>query len=226
MKKLLPKTGTIEISPSILSADFANLAEEIRQVAAAGVKMVHLDVMDGHFVPNITFGPPVVAKLRKHSDLFFDTHLMITDPEKYAPEFVKAGSDHISFHIETTKHPEKLIDRLHTMGVSAGITLNPDTPVETIEKVAPLCDMILVMTVFPGFGGQSFIDEAAKKCIRVRQIVGPNIRIEVDGGIDPKTTPAVVSYGADTLVAGNAVFGKPDRAAAIKAIMDACTLPR
>jgi ribulose-phosphate 3-epimerase len=217
----LPKTGTIEIAPSILSADFANLAEEIRQVAAAGVKMIHLDVMDGHFVPNITFGPPVVAKLRKHSDLFFDTHLMITDPEKYAPEFVKAGSDHITFHIETTRQPEKLIDQLHTMGVSVGVTLNPNTPIETIEKVAPLCDMILVMTVYPGFGGQSFIDEAAKKCVRIRQIVGPNIRIEVDGGIDPKTTPAVVAYGADTLVAGNAVFGKPDRAAAIKAIMDA-----
>ncbi|MDO8302400.1 MAG: ribulose-phosphate 3-epimerase [Sedimentisphaerales bacterium] len=222
MNKQLPKTGTIEIAPSILSADFANLAEEIRQVAAAGVKMLHLDVMDGHFVPNITFGPPVVAKLRKHSDLFFDTHLMITDPEKYAPEFVKAGSDHISFHIETTKQPEKLIDKLHKMGVTAGITLNPETPVETIEKVAPMCDMILVMTVHPGFGGQSFIDEAAKKCVCIRQIVGPNIRIEVDGGIDQKTTPAVISYGADTLVAGNAVFGKPDRAAAIKAIMDAC----
>ena len=221
LHKHLPKTGTIEIAPSILSADFANLAEEIRQVAAAGVKMVHLDVMDGHFVPNITFGPPVVAKLRKHSDLFFDTHLMITDPEKYAPEFVKAGSDHITFHIEATKQPEKLIDQLHKLGVSVGVTLNPNTPVETIEKVAPLCDMILVMTVYPGFGGQSFIEEAAKKCIRVRQIVGPNIRIEVDGGIDPKTAPAVVSYGADTLVAGNAVFGKPDRAAAIKAIMDA-----
>jgi ribulose-phosphate 3-epimerase len=153
--------------------------------------------------------------------LFFDTHLMITDPEKYAPEFVKAGSDHITFHIETTRQPEKLIDQLHTMGVSVGVTLNPNTPIETIEKVAPLCDMILVMTVYPGFGGQSFIDEAAKKCVRIRQIVGPNIRIEVDGGIDPKTTPAVVAYGADTLVAGNAVFGKPDRAAAIKAIMDA-----
>lgn len=219
--KQLPKTGTIEIAPSILSADFANLAEEIRQVAAAGVKMVHLDVMDGHFVPNITFGPPVVAKLRKHSDLFFDTHLMITDPEKYAPEFVKAGSNHISFHIEATQNPEKLIDKLHEMGVTAGVTVNPETPLETIEKVAPLCDMILVMTVHPGFGGQSFIGEAAKKCIRLRQIVGPDIRIEVDGGIDPKTTPTVVSYGADTLVAGNAVFGKPDRAAAIKAIMDA-----
>jgi ribulose-phosphate 3-epimerase len=220
--KHLPKPGTIEIAPSILSADFANLAEEIRQVTAAGVKMIHLDVMDGHFVPNLTIGPPVVAKLRKHSNLFFDTHLMITDPEKYAPEFVRAGSNHISFHIETTKHPEKLIDKLHEMGVTAGVTVNPETPVETIEKVAPLCDMILVMTVHPGFGGQSFIEEAAKKCIRIRQIVGPNMRIEVDGGIDPQTTPAVVSYGADTLVAGNAVFGKPDRAAAIKAIMDAC----
>lgn len=221
MGKRLPPTGTIEIAPSILSADFANLAEEIRQVAAAGVKMVHLDVMDGHFVPNITIGPPVVAKLRKHSDLFFDAHLMITDPEKYAPEFVKAGANHISFHIETTNNPQKLIDQLHNAGVSVGITVNPETPVDTIEKVAPLCDMILVMTVHPGFGGQSFIHDAAKKCIRIRQIVGPNIRIEVDGGIDPTTTPIVVSYGADTLVAGNAIFGKPDRAAAVKAIADA-----
>jgi ribulose-phosphate 3-epimerase len=222
MNRKLPKTGTIEIVPSILSADFASLADEIRQVAAAGVKMVHLDVMDGHFVPNITIGPPVVEKLRKHTDLFFDTHLMITDPEKYAPEFVKAGSNHISFHIETTRQPEKLIDKLHKAGASVGVTLNPETPVETIEKVAPLCDMILVMTVHPGFGGQSFIHEAAKKCIRVREIVGPNIRVEVDGGIDPETAPITVSYGADTLVAGHAIFSKRDRAAAIKAIMDAC----
>jgi ribulose-phosphate 3-epimerase len=220
--KPLPKTGTIEVVPSILSADFASLASEIGQVAAAGVKMVHLDVMDGHFVPNITIGPPVVAKLRKHSNLFFDTHLMITDPEKYAPEFVKSGSNHISFHIEATKQPEKLIDKLHKMGASAGVTLNPETPLESIEKVAPLCDMILVMTVHPGFGGQSFIGDAAKKCIKLREIVGPNIRIEVDGGIDPKTAPIVVSYGADTLVAGNAIFSKSDRAAAIKAILDGC----
>jgi ribulose-phosphate 3-epimerase len=217
----LPKTGTIEIVPSILSADFANLAGEIGQVAAAGVKIIHLDVMDGHFVPNITIGPPVVAKLRKHSDLFFDAHLMITDPEKYIPEFIKAGADNITFHIEVTKEPEKIIDMIHKAGRSDSITVNPETPVESIEKIAPLCDMVLVMTVHPGFGGQSFIAEAAKKIIRVREIVGPDIRVEVDGGIDPSNAGLVVSYGADTLVAGNAIFSKPDRAAAIRAIREA-----
>lgn len=218
----LPKTGTLEIAPSILSADFATLADEIAQVESAGVKIIHIDVMDGHFVPNITIGPPVVAKLRKHTSLVFDTHLMITDPEKYAEPFIQAGADHITFHIEATNQPEKLIEKLHKLGVSAGITLNPETPVDAIEKIAPLCDMVLVMTVHPGFGGQSFIEDAAKKIVDVRQLVGPDIRIEVDGGITPDTAPTVVSYGADTLVAGNAIFSKPDRLAAIKAIRNAC----
>ncbi len=218
----LPKAGTIEIAPSILSADFSKLADEIAQVESTGVKIIHLDVMDGHFVPNITFGPPVVAKLRKHSSLVFDAHLMISEPEKYIERFVEAGADHITFHIEASPEPEKLIDRLHQLGVTAGITLNPETEVEAIEKIAPLCDMVLVMTVHPGFGGQSFIQEAAKKIIKIRQLVGPDIRIEVDGGIDPETTPIVTSYGADTLVAGNAIFSKSDRAAAIEAIRAAC----
>ncbi len=218
----LPKTGTIEISPSILSADFSKLAAEIAEVEATGIKMIHLDVMDGHFVPNITFGPPIVAKLRKHSNLIFDTHLMITDPEKYAPAFIEAGADHITFHIETVNEPAKFIEHLHSLGVTCGVTLNPETPVETIEQVAPLCDMILVMTVHPGFGGQKFIDEAARKCTRIREIAGPDIRIEVDGGIDTTTASTAVSYGADTLVAGNAIFGKPDRCQAIKDINTAC----
>lgn len=212
----------MEVVPSILSADFARLAEEIAEVEASGVKVVHLDVMDGHFVPNITFGPPIVAKLRKCSSLVFDTHLMITDPETYAPRFIEAGSNHISFHIEATKEPGKLIETIHGLGATAGVTINPATPVEAIEKIAPICDMILVMTVNPGFGGQSFMGDAAKKIIRLRQIVGPDIRIEVDGGIDSKTAPIVVSYGADTLVAGDAVFGKSDRIAAINAIKDSC----
>jgi ribulose-phosphate 3-epimerase len=184
--------------------------------------MVHLDVMDGHFVPNITIGPPVVAKLRLHSKLFFDCHLMITDPRKYAPAFVKAGVNNITFHIEVEKKPAELISMLHDMGVSASICLNPETPVKAIEKVAPLCNMILVMTVHPGFGGQKFIAAAAKKIGAIRNIVGPKIRVEVDGGIDVKTTPIVVGYGADTLVAGKAVFGGKNRIAAIKALQNAC----
>jgi len=219
----LPKAGTIEIAPSILSADFARLADEIAQVESAGVNIVHLDVMDGHFVPNITIGPPVVAKLRKHSKLVFDSHLMISQPAEYAKAFVDAGVNHITFHIEVVDEPEKLIDKLRNLGVTAGICLNPETPVEQVEKIAPLCDMVLVMTVHPGFGAQKFILPAAKKITQIREIVGPDIRIEVDGGIDPKTAPIVVSYGADTLVAGNAIFAKPDRIAAINAIRHACT---
>jgi ribulose-phosphate 3-epimerase len=222
MVRGLPSPGTIEIAPSILSADFARLADEIAIVAEAGVQMIHLDVMDGHFVPNITIGPPVIAKLRKHSNLLFDTHLMISEPARYAESFARAGSNNITFHIETTEEPGQLVDRIHDLGCTAGITLNPETPVESIEKVAPRCDMVLVMTVHPGFGGQVFIDEAARKVIAIRKLVGPNIRIEVDGGIDSETTPIVVSYGADTLVAGNAIFGKPDRIAAIGAIRAAC----
>jgi ribulose-phosphate 3-epimerase len=222
LKKMrLPKAGTIEVVPSMLSADFARLADEIAEITLAGVTMVHLDVMDGHFVPNITIGPPVIAKLRKVSDLVFDAHLMISEPAKYIEPFTEAGADHITFHIEVPDDPFKLIDKLHDLGCSAGICLNPETPVEEITAVAPHCDMVLVMTVYPGFGGQEFMPEAAEKVVRVREIVGPDIRIEVDGGIDPQTTPIVVSYGADTLVAGNAIFGKKDRIAAINAIRNA-----
>ena len=216
----LPKAGTIEIAPSILSADFARLADEIAAVESAGVNMVHLDVMDGHFVPNITIGPVVVEKLRKCSSLVFDCHLMISEPAEYAERFVEAGADHITFHIEAAKEPEKLIDRLHELGCTAGICLNPETAVKTIEAVGPLCEMVLVMTVHPGFGAQAFMPEAAEKVVRVRRIVGPDIRVEVDGGIDSETAPIVVGYGADTLVAGNAIFAKTDRVAAINAIRD------
>ena len=218
----LPKAGTIEVNPSILSSDFAHLAGEVAVIEKAGVKMVHLDVMDGHFVPNITIGPPVVAKLRKVSNLVFDAHLMISEPARYIEHFVEAGVDHATFHIEVADNPEEIIEKLHNSGCSAGLCLNPETPVKSIESVASLCDMILVMTVHPGFGGQEFMPEAAKKVIEVREMVGPGIRVEVDGGIDPQTTPIVVSYGADTLVAGNAIFGQPDRIAAIEAIREAC----
>jgi len=217
----LPKAGTVEVAPSILSADFAKLADEIAQVESAGVKIVHLDVMDGHFVPNITFGPPVIAKLRKYSNLVFDAHLMISEPAKYIEAFADAGVNHITFHIEVTDQPEKIVDKLRQLGCTAGICLNPETPVEAVEKIAPLCEMVLVMTVRPGFGAQKFMPDAARKITRVREIVGPDIRVEVDGGIDPNTTSIVVGYGADTLVAGNAIFSKPDRNAAIEAIRKA-----
>ena len=220
LKMRLPKAGTIEVVPSVLSANFAHLGDEIAEITSAGVKMVHLDVMDGHFVPNITIGPPVIAKLRKESELVFDAHLMISEPARYAERFIEAGVDHITFHIEVADDPRELIDVLHDRGCSAGICLNPETPVEAVESVSPFCDMVLVMTVHPGFGGQEFMPDAAKKVIRVREIVGPDIRVEVDGGIDPQTTPTVVSYGADTLVAGNAIFSKTNRVAAIEAIRE------
>jgi ribulose-phosphate 3-epimerase len=219
--KKLPQPGTLELAPSILSADFANLSSEIRQVVDAGIKIVHLDVMDGHFVPNLTIGPVVVKWVRQCTDAFFDTHLMITDPEKYADAFIKAGSDLITFHIETVKDPVQFIKYLRSQGVAVGITLNPPTPVETIEKVVSLCDMVLVMTVNPGFGAQAFIDDAAQKCRRIRQLVGSSVRIEVDGGINKDTIAIARDYGADTFVAGNAVFGQKDRSAAIKSLLDA-----
>jgi ribulose-phosphate 3-epimerase len=219
--KKLPQPGTLELAPSILSADFANLSSEIRQVVDAGIKIVHLDVMDGHFVPNLTIGPVVVKWIRQCTDAFLDTHLMITDPEKYADAFIKAGSDLIMFHIETVKDPVPFIKYLRDKSVSVGLTLNPPTPMEAIEKFVSLCDMVLVMTVNPGFGAQEFIDEAAKKCRRIRDIVGPSVRIEVDGGINKDTIAIAREYGADTFVAGNAIFGQSDRAAAINALSKA-----
>lgn len=216
----LPKPGTIEVAPSILSADFANLASEIRQVTEAGVRMVHLDIMDGHFVPNLTIGPPVVKWIRRCTEAVLDVHLMITDPQRYAPRFIEAGADHITFHIETVKNPFQMIEELHAQGVSAGVTLNPATPVESVFEAVPLCEMVLVMTVEPGFGGQEFMDFAARKCIPLREKFGPSLRIEVDGGINAQTAPIAVGYGADTLVAGQAVFGEQDRAGAIRRILE------
>jgi ribulose-phosphate 3-epimerase len=214
----LPKAGTIQVVPSILSADFATLANEIAQVEAADLTMVHLDIMDGHFVPNLTIGPPVVAMLRGHTKLLFDTHLMISEPARYIDAFVQAGSDHLTFHIESTDRPLELLGRIRDAGLSVGVALNPETPVSSIENVAPHCDMVLVMTVHPGFGGQPFMADAAEKVKEVRRLVGPDVRVEVDGGIDPVTAPIAVSYGADTLVAGRAIFGCEDRVAAVEAI--------
>jgi ribulose-phosphate 3-epimerase len=208
------------VAPSILSADFANLASEIRQVTDAGARIVHVDVMDGHFVPNLTIGPPVVAWIRKCTRAILDVHLMITDPQTYAPRFIEAGADNITFHIETVDRPKQFIEDLRRLGSSVGITLNPQTPVEDVLEYVPLCDMVLVMTVEPGFGGQEFMDDAARKCIPIRERFGQTVRVEVDGGINASTAGIVTGYGADTLVAGNAIFSQKDRAKAIREILD------
>ncbi len=212
----LPKAGTIEIVPSVLAADFGCLAAEVAQVETAGVQMVQFDIMDGHFVPNISFGPPVVAALRPHSLLAFDVQLMISEPRKYAEAFVRAGADHITFHIETVQEPLELVEELHKAGVTAGVALNPETDVLHIVDVAPYCEMVLVMTVHPGFGGQQFLPETVAKVRQVRELVGPATRVEVDGGISPETVPQVIDAGADTLVVGTAIFSRSDRAAAIE----------
>jgi ribulose-phosphate 3-epimerase len=217
----LPKAGTIEIVPSVLAADFGHLAAEVAEVEAAGVKMIQFDIMDGHFVPNISFGPPIVAALRPHSLLAFDVQLMIAEPHKYVEAFVNAGADHITFHIETVSGPLELVEELHKMGVTAGVALNPETEVMRIVDVAPYCELVLVMTVNPGFGGQKFLPETAEKVRQVRELVGPATRVQVDGGISPETVPLVVRPGADTLVVGTAIFGRQDRAAAIEELRKA-----
>ncbi len=217
----LPKAGTIEIVPSVLAADFGRLAAEVAEVEAAGVKMIQFDIMDGHFVPNISFGPPLVAALRRYSPLAFDVQLMISNPRKYAEAFVRAGADHITFHIETVDRPLDFVDELHKAGVTAGVALNPETDVLHIIDVAPYCEMVLVMTVHPGFGGQEFIPETAQKVRQVRELVGPATRVQVDGGISPETAPIVVGCGADTLVVGSAIFGKKDRGIAIEELRKA-----
>jgi ribulose-phosphate 3-epimerase len=216
----LPPAGTVEVAPSILSADFARLGEHIAQVAPM-VRLLHLDIMDGHFVPNLTIGPPVVKKLRPHFELFFDTHLMITDPLKYAPEFVRAGSDGITFHLETEDDPRATVRALRKLGIAVGVSIKPGTPVAALAPVIADVDMVLLMTVEPGFGGQAFLPESPARCAQLRQMLRPDQRLEVDGGIDPATTPIIVKAGADTLVAGNAVFGAPDPAAAVRAILHA-----
>jgi ribulose-phosphate 3-epimerase len=217
----LPKAGTIEIVPSVLAADFGCLAAEVAQVEAAGVKMIQFDIMDGHFVPNISFGPPIVAALRPRTTLAFDVQLMISEPRRYAEAFVRAGADHITFHIETVERPLELVRDLHKAGVTAGVALNPETDVLRVIEVAPYCELVLVMTVHPGFGGQEFIPQMTEKVRQVRELVGPATRVQVDGGISPETAPEAVRHGADTLVVGTALFGKADRRAAVAEIRKA-----
>lgn len=207
-----------KISPSILSADFARLGEDVRAVSAAGADYIHIDVMDGHFVPNITIGPAVVKALRPHTDLPFDVHLMIAPVDPYVEAFAEAGANIITVHPEAGPHLHRTLQMIHDAGCKAGVSLNPATPVEVIENVIGDVDLILVMSVNPGFGGQKFIDSQLAKIERLRAIIdasGRAIDLEVDGGITTETAPRAIAAGADVLVAGTATFrGGPDAYAA------------
>ena len=205
----------IRVAPSLLAADFGRVADQLRQLEDGGADLLHLDVMDGHFVPNISFGVPVIESLRSPSSLFFDTHLMITDPLVYAKPFIEAGSDLITFHIEVGCDPRRVIERIRELGAGVGVSLNPGTPAEAVFDILEQVDMILVMSVWPGFGGQQFIRDVLPKIRAIRRRLAAHQRLEVDGGIGVKTAAAVAEAGADTLVAGSAILSESDPSRAI-----------
>jgi ribulose-phosphate 3-epimerase len=215
-------TRKIQIAPSILSADFSRLGEEIKAVEAAGADVIHVDVMDGHFVPNITIGPLIVQAARKVTKLPLDVHLMITNPELYVADFAKAGADYITVHVEASYHLNRLVQSIKEhKGVKAGVSLNPATPLESLDYILAEVDLVLIMSVNPGFGGQAFIPSALDKISKLRKRIdceGLKAIIEVDGGVKAENSAEIIKAGADMLVAGSAVFGAKDYAAAIKAI--------
>jgi len=218
---------TIRIAPSILAADFAALGEAVRAAERGGADYIHVDVMDGHFVPNITVGPPVVKALGRVASVPLDVHLMISDPDRYVDAFADAGAASLTVHVEPLPHLHRTVHYIKSLGLGAGVALNPATPVFTLEQIATDVDMVLVMTVNPGFGGQTFIERSVPKIREVRALLdrtGSRAAIEVDGGIDTSTAPRVVAAGADVLVAGSAIFRAADPAAAVRELRAAVTL--
>ncbi len=210
---------SVKISPSILSADFAKLGEEVRAIDAAGCDYVHIDVIDGHFAPNLTFGPPVIKCIRPHTDKIFDVHLMITPAQPFLQDYADAGADIITVHAEADIHLDRSLQLIRSLGKKAGVSLNPSTPETAIEYVLDRVDLILVMSVNPGFSGQSFIASQLQKIRRLRQMIGDRpIEIEVDGGVNSETIADVVAAGTDVVVAGSAVFKGDDYAATIGAL--------
>ena len=212
------KDNGICIAPSLLSADFNHLADQIQLIDQAGAGMLHLDIMDGHFVPNLTFGPSVVKCIRPVTKMSFDAHLMVTDPLKYAPPFAKAGADCITFHAETVPDGKAAARQIASLGVSVGVSINPDTPAETIFDVLEYVDLVLVMSVHPGFSGQKFMPEVLEKVKALHQRMRPQQWLQIDGGIDSTTVGRAAAAGANCFVAGSAVFGDDDPAKAIRNI--------
>ncbi len=211
MRRAISDLPRPAIAPSLLASDFAHLADEIARVEAAGADLLHVDVMDGHFVPNLTIGPVVVERIRGLTDLWLDVHLMLEEPARYIQAFADAGADALTFHAEVVGDPEALAGRIHDLGCAAGVTENPDTPIERVRPALPHVDLVLVMSVFAGFGGQEFLPEVLPKIRTVRGWMEPRQRLTVDGGINARTVRDAAAAGADILVAGTAIFQAPDR---------------